>query len=149
QRGTTAEVTLDGQYNYHSAYKVIIEGTGVTGQIEVPKDGWPPADAKTKAIPVLNQIKIKLTAAPDAPLGIREVRVVTPRGVSSAGQIVIGDEPETMEKEPNNDAAQAQEITAPVTVNGRIQAAEDVDTFKIKVQAGEELTFAVICARLE
>jgi hypothetical protein len=149
QRGTSADITLDGQYNYHSSYKVIIEGQGVTGEVIVPKDGWPAADAKTKAIPVLNQIKLKITAAADAPLGVREVRVVTPRGVSSAGQIVIGDEPEILEKEPNNDAAQAQEITAPVTINGRIQQAEDVDTFKFKVQAGEELTFAVICARLE
>src|SRR5258708_17298448 len=115
QRGTTAEITLDGQYNYHSAYKVIIEGAGVSGEVQVPKDGWPAADAKTKAIPVLNQIKLKLTAAPDAPLGVREVRVITPRGVSSAGQILIGDEPEIMETEPNNCATHDPYNTAPVT----------------------------------
>src|SRR5258708_21341473 len=132
QRGTTAEITLDGQYNYHSAYKVIIEGAGVSGEVAVPKDGWPAPDAKTKALPVLNQIKLKLTAAPDAPLGVPEVRVITPRGGSSAGQIVIGDEPEIMEKDPNNDTAQAQETTAPATINGRIHQPEHRDTFKFK-----------------
>ena len=149
QRGTTAEVTLSGLHNYHSAYKVLIEGIGVTGEVVPPKDGWPAADAKTKAIPVLNEIKLKITAAADAPLGVRELRVATPRGVSSVGCLVIGDEPEIAEKEPNNDLAQAQEITAPVTINGRIQQAEDVDTYKLKVQAGEDLTFSVLCARLE
>src|SRR5262245_3067913 len=75
QRGTSAEVTLDGLHNFHGAYKVIVQGTGVTGEVVVPKDGWPAADAKTKAIPAVNQIKLKITAAADAPLGVREVRV--------------------------------------------------------------------------
>jgi len=149
QRGTTAEITLRGLHNYHSAYKVLIEGSGVTGEVVPPKDGWPKPDEKTKAVPQINEITLKITAAPDAPLGVRELRVVTPRGVSSVGLLVVGDEPETLEKEPNNDLAQAQEIALPVVVNGRIQQGEDVDSFKFTAQAGEEITFAVLCARLE
>lgn len=149
QRGTSAEVTLSGLHDYHSAYKVLVEGKGVAGEVVVPAGGWPKADEKTKAVPQVNEIKLKFTAAPDAPVGVREVRVVTPRGVSSIGQLVIGDEPEVAEKEPNNTPEQAQEIKVPTTVNGRIQQGEDIDTFKIKAQAGEEVTFAVACARLE
>lgn len=149
QRGTTTEVTLTGLHNYHSAYKVIVEGKGVTGEVVVPAAGWPKEDEKTKAVPVVNEIKLKITAAADAAVGVRELRVATPRGVSSIGQLVIGDEPEMLEKEPNNTQEQAQEIKIPTTVNGRIQQGEDVDTYKVKVQAGEEITFAVACARLE
>src|SRR5438105_10212518 len=78
QRGTTAEITLSGLHDYHSAYKVLIEGTGVTGDILVPEKGWPGPDPKTKAIAPINDIKLKITAAADAPVGIREVRVATP-----------------------------------------------------------------------
>jgi len=149
QRGTSTEVTLSGLHNYHGAYKVLVEGKGVTGEVVVPTGGWPKADEKTKVIPAVNEIKLKITAAADAPVGVREVRVVTPRGVSSIGQLVIGDEPETLEKEPDNTIEQAQEIKVPTTINGRIQQGEDVDTYKLKAQAGEEITFAVACARLE
>ncbi len=149
QHGTTAEITLSGLHNYHSAYRVLIEGKGVTGEVVVPEKGWPKADEKTKVVPVVNEIKLKIIAAPDAALGVREVRVATPRGVSSVGQLVIGDAPELMEKEPNNTPEQAQEITSECTVNGRIQQGEDIDTFKLKAQAGEEVTFVVECARLE
>lgn len=149
QRGTTAEITLFGLHNYHGAYRVLIGGTGVTGEVVVPKDGWPKPDEKTKALPQVNQITLKITAAPDAPLGVRELRVATPRGVSSVGQIVIGDEPEAVEQEPNNASTQAQEIALPVTINGRIQQGEDVDCFKFKAEAGEEVTFSVLCARLQ
>lgn len=149
QRGQSVELTLQGNHNFHSAYRVMVEGKGVVGEAVVPKDGWPKADEKTKVVPALNEIKLKFTAEKDAPLGVREVRVVTPRGVSSIGMLVIGDEPETVEKEPNNTLEQAQEISLPMTANGRIQQGEDVDTYKFKVQAGEELTFSVLCGRLQ
>jgi hypothetical protein len=82
-------------------------------------------------------------------MGVRELRVVTPRGVSTVGLIVVGDEPEVAEKEPNNNVGETQLVPIPTTVNGRLQQGEDVDTYKVKVQAGEALTFAVICARLQ
>jgi len=149
QRGQTAEITLAGAHNYHQAYQVLIEGEGVRGEVVPPAGGWPGPDEKTKAIPQINEIKLKVTAAPDAPLGIRELRVVTPRGVSSVGLIAIGNEPECLEKEPNNTLEQAEEVTFPITVNGRIQQGEDIDTFKFKAKAGDAITFSVLCARLE
>jgi hypothetical protein len=149
QRGTTAEITLSGAHNYHGAYRVMIDGTGVTGEVIVPPNGWPPPDAKTGAIPAVNEIKLKVAAAPEAAPGVRELRVATPRGVSSVGLLAIDDEPEAVEKEPNNDIAQAQEVTLPVILNGRIQQGEDVDTFRFRAQAGEEVTFSVLCARLQ
>jgi hypothetical protein len=40
------------------------------------------------------------------------------------------------EKEPNQGFAQAQELTIPFMVHGKIQAAQDVDVLKIKAPAG-------------
>jgi hypothetical protein len=149
ERGKSVELTLSGLHNYHGAYRVLVQGTGVTAEVVPPAGGWPAADAKTGVVPTLNEVKLKVTAAPDAALGIREFRVATPRGVSTVGQLVIGDEPEALEKEPNNEQPQAQEVSVPATINGRIQQGEDVDLYRFKAAAGETITFSVICSRLE
>src|SRR5947209_4607897 len=63
QRGTTAEVTVDGKMNFAGAYKAIFEGTGVTADASSP----PPVPGT-----VLTSVKMKVTVAKDAPLGVRE-----------------------------------------------------------------------------
>jgi hypothetical protein len=40
-------------------------------------------------------------------------------------------------------------VKVPVTINGRVEKAEDVDWYKFTAKAGEELSFHVIAARLE
>ena len=93
---------------------------------------------------------MKVTVAPDAPLGVREFRIATPHhGISTIGLLAIGDEPELIETEPNNDAEHAQALTVPCIMNGRFQQAEDVDWYKFNAAAGQEIVFAVNCARLE
>jgi hypothetical protein len=142
QRGTTTEVTLTGQRNFAGAYRVLFQGEGLTAEIVPPEKASDP-----KA--TVNSLILKVTAAPDAPLGVRELRVATPRGVSSTGLIVVGDEPEARETEPNDAAGTAQAVTLPVTINGRIQAGEDIDQFRFTVRPGEQVTCSVLAARLE
>jgi hypothetical protein len=155
QRGKTTEVTVysggNGGMHLYGAYKVMMEGQGVQAEIVPPEKGWAARDPqKPWAVPQITEVKMKVTVAPDAPLGIREFRVGTPvHGVSTLGLLVIGDEPETLEKEPNNDASQAQGMTLPIVVNGKFQQGEDVDTYKFKAEAGQEVVFSVLCARLE
>src|SRR5207253_6060820 len=155
QLGTTTEVTVSGTHDFAGAYKVIFEGEGLTAEIVPPAApvkaaGAKPADAKAeKTKPSADSVTLKVTAAPDAPVGVRELRVATPRGVSSTGLIVVGDEPETQEVEPNDTPENAQRVSLPVTINGRIQAAEDVDQYRFTAHAGEEVTFSVLAARLE
>ena len=45
------------------------------------------------------------------PIGQYDVRVVTPVGLSNFRAFVVGDWPEALEKEPNNELAQAQRVT--------------------------------------
>jgi hypothetical protein len=147
QRGQTVEVTVNGAQNLYGAKQVLFEGTGVSAEV-LPHEQKPDPN-KPNDKPVLNAVTMRVTIAPDAKPGVREFRLVTPRGVSSVGLFVVGEEPELTETEPNDTLDKAQAITLPVTVNGRIQAGEDVDCFKFSAKAGEQITFSVNAARLE
>jgi hypothetical protein len=145
QRGTTAEVTVEGTQNFFGAYRVLVEGEGVTAEVV----GKPPARPAGSPPPVVRSVKLKVTAAKDALPGVRDFRVVTALGPSSIGQLVIADEPVVPEKGDNNTPQQAPVVPVPCTVAGRIEAAEDVDFYRFKAAAGQTLSFAVTCARIE
>lgn len=146
QRGQSAEVTVAGQMNFHGVYKALFEGTGIKADIVLGPEAKP---AAPKQRPTLRQVKLKLTVAADAPLGVREFRLASVLGISSVGQVVIVDEPVVLEAATNNTPAQAQVLTLPCVVGGKIEADEDVDYFKIEAQAGQTLTFELHCARLQ
>jgi hypothetical protein len=147
ERGKTTEVTVNSRFTMAGAYKVLVEGSGVTAEI-LAADAKPDPK-KPDAKPLLQDLKLKLTVAADAELGPREFRIATPQGVSSIGLVTITDTPTVLEKEPNNTRDQAQAIELPVVVNGKVQANEDVDVFRFSARAGEELAFVVEAARLE
>lgn len=145
QRGKTTEITVEGQMNFFGVYKALFEGEGV-GAVVVEPAAKRPA---TGPLPVLHSVKLKLTVAAEAPLGVREFRVASPLGVSSVGQLVICDDPVVQEIGDNNTRDKANPITVPCVVHGRIEVAEDVDYFKFHAEAGKTLSFEVLCARIE
>jgi hypothetical protein len=60
----------------------------------------------------------------------------------------VGDTPEVREAEPNDTPAQANRVTTPVTINGRIGWAGDADHFIFTAQAGQVLAMEVLARRL-
>ncbi len=68
--------------------------------------------------------------------------------------LAVGDEPEILKNEPNNSVAQAQSISIPVTINGRINRAAkedpnpDENYFKFHGSKGEALSIDVAASRL-
>lgn len=142
RRGETAQITVSGAQNFAGAYAVLFGAAGLKAEVVPPEK--PPA-----ANQPVNSITLKVTAAADAPLGPQEFRVMTPRGSSTVGQLVVGTDPELEEKEPNNTLDAAGAFTLPVTLNGRIQQGEDVDCFKFTAGAGDEVVFSCISARLQ
>jgi len=56
--------------------------------------------------------------------------------------------PETLEREPNALAKDAQRLTLPVIVNGRIQEPGDVDVFSFQGKAGQKIVADVRARRL-
>src|SRR5439155_25964859 len=68
QRGKEAVVTVEGQMNFSAVYKVLFEGSGITAEVV------PPAASKTEPAPKqqTRSVKLKVTVAPDAAVGVRE-----------------------------------------------------------------------------
>jgi hypothetical protein len=159
QRGQTTEVTVEGQMDFSGIYKVLFEGSGLTAEIlptsaPMAEPKTPPQSAKadSKKPPKKTQprsAKLKLTVAADATLGVREFRLASALGISSLGQLVIVDDPVVIESGDNNTPEKANPIPIACVVSGRIEAVEDVDYFKLHAEAGQILTFEVLCARLE
>src|SRR5438105_11534239 len=81
QRGKTTEITVDGKMNFFGVYKVLFEGEGLSAEVVAPAAQKPAAGP----VPNVTSVKLKLTVADNAPLGVREFRVASPLGVSSIG----------------------------------------------------------------
>ena len=97
QRGKTTDVTVTsgvvnggGGNNLYGAYKAVFEGPGIKAEIVPPEKGWPARDPKTPfAVPSVPSVTLRVTAAADAPLGVREFRVATAHhGISTVGSTV-------------------------------------------------------------
>ncbi len=142
QRGKTTEVAVEGQMNFAGAYQALFEGKGVSAALVPGPAGKDPKGAT-------RQVKMKVTVAADAPLGVREFRLASTLGISSVGQILIVDDPVVAEGTANNTPAQAPAITLPCVVAGKIEAVEDVDYFKFQAEAGQTVSFELFCARLQ
>jgi hypothetical protein len=138
RRGASTEITISGQQNFAGAYGALFEGPGLTAEV-----------APTDAAKPVNEVNLKITATADARLGPQEIRVATPRGLSSIGMLFVDSEPQLQEKEPNNAPAEATPVELPATLNGRIGSAEDVDSYRLTVNAGDEVAFNCLSARLQ
>jgi hypothetical protein len=87
--------------------------------------------------------KLPIQIAPDAALGRQEVRARTPLGFSNPAVFEVGDLDESAEAEPNNTPDQAQSLTLPQLVNGRIGVEKDVDVFRFKATANQKWVIEV------
>jgi hypothetical protein len=82
------------------------------------------------------------------------VRIKTAGGeVSNSVNVAVSDEPEILEQEPNNSPAQAQAVTLPVVINGRIDtpgtgAKPDEDYFRFTARKNARITIEVVASRL-
>jgi hypothetical protein len=123
-RGQTVEATINGK-EFQNANGVRITGPGVTASI----------------VQVVNPnaVRIALVVTPDAELGERDLRLITPGGISNRVRFFIGVLPEINEVEPNTDRAKPQQIAAlPVLINGQILD-NDRDNFRFAAKAGQTL----------
>src|SRR5262245_47494105 len=143
QAGKTCECEFESRYNLHGAYRVFVSGTGVTGEVNPP-----PAPKPGATRPQVARLKVRFKSAPDALPGMRDVRLITPQGASTLGQLVVVRDPIVVEAPNNNTMKTAQTIALPAAVCGALEAQEDVDFFKFRVTAGQALTFHMYCHRL-
>ena len=156
QQGRSVEVTLTGT-NLGTATAVWFSGKGITAEIKektgqaavvfngVGVSGSIPSDAQLVAL---------LTIASDAPLGIQEIRAVTPYGVSNAGSFVVGNLREIIEEETAASASETAStietdwLALPLTVNGTIASIDDEDSFTFQLKKDARLICEVAAQQI-
>ena len=156
QQGRSVEVTLTGT-NLGTATAVWFSGKGMTAEIRektgqaavvfngVGVSGSIPSDAQLLAF---------VTIAPDAPLGIQQIRAVTPYGVSNAGSFVVGNLREITEEKTEESGAEgsstmeADWLALPVTVNGTIASIDDEDSFTFQLKKDTRLICEVAAQQI-
>jgi hypothetical protein len=147
QRGTTVQVGVRGR-NLTGATEVRVSGEGVTGKVlavEQPDAGKKTAK-RLDAADNPDLAAIEVTLAPDAKVGERELRLISPGGASNLFRFFVGQVPELNEVEPNSLPEQAQVLPSlPVVVNGQTFQA-DRDFFRFKAKAGQMLVLE-LCAQ--
>jgi hypothetical protein len=85
------------------------------------------------------QMTARLTIAPDALPGLREVRIVTPHGVSTATWFEVGNLPEVMGVP--GQITQPQPVTLPCVANGTLAGNGERHYFKIAAEQGKRYVF--------
>lgn len=124
RQGTSVEVTFAGADVPQEA-TLLVDGEGLRGVGPFKKGVG------------------KIEIAADAQPGVRQVRLVGPKGVTSPRPFSVGTLPELLEKEPNGTLAQAQRLeTLPVTINGTLPTRGDLDLFTVPMKRGECLVVA-------
>ena len=134
--GASLELVLSGT-NLNDPTAVILSCPGKIAIVPEAKDAKPdPA-----------KVKVKIDLAADAPLGLHTIRVATKQGVSNFRPFLVDDLPAVEEIATNRTKDTAQEVPAPCVVNARTDP-ETSDFFKVKVAAGQKLTFEVLARRI-
>ncbi len=151
-RGTTAEVTIEG-LNLAKSTAIYFSEPGIRGRVlrikELPDlsdirlgSNGTPSTIDVGPLPPRNQVTLEIEVDPEAEIGPVAFRLLTPRGTSPEGRLLI--EPyygESPDKEPNDTPEGAFECFLPTILAGTIQRPGDVDYYKIQVRAGETLSF--------
>jgi hypothetical protein len=145
QRGKTTELVVQGQQNFFGAYKAIFQGPGITAEV-VPQE---PTKAQPSQKATVNNVRLKIAVAPDAPLGVRDFRLASTLGISSIGQLVVVADPVVAESPANDAAKQAMKINLSCVVAGKLEKVEDVDFYQFEGKEGQTVTFELFCARLQ
>jgi hypothetical protein len=152
-RGQSVELTIAGLENFNGAFGLLCQQPGLRGDVLKVETIEPPqAKARPKgrrrATP---QVHARLEVGTQAPLGPRELRIATPQGVSSVGQVVVVDHPVVAESDDsgNDKVTAAQMLTFPSVISGRIGRVEDVDWYGFEAASGQIVAFEAWGNRLE
>ncbi|MCS7017012.1 MAG: hypothetical protein NZM42_12945 [Gemmatales bacterium] len=133
QRGSVVEISLQG--------RELADALGVLASLPVQANIVP--DAKEPA----SRCVVKLDLPKDSPLGVHALRLVTRRGISNLLPFCVDDLPEVAVTGNNRTVSEAQKITPPCVLTGRIDA-EATYYFRVPLQAGQRVCFEVIARRL-
>ncbi len=153
QHGTKIEFRVGGFY-FHGGAEFSIEGGGIHASplVKAVETIWfegpmilKPESQRKDDYP--KDHAGELTIDRDAPLGVHRWSCRTSQGVVPSMKFIVGDLPEIVEREIDG-APIPQNVTLPVTINGRIFPRENVDLWRFRAEKGETVTCEVASARL-
>jgi hypothetical protein len=155
QRGTTVTLTVEGS-NLADTSAVLFDHEGLRGRVVQTADLGPDVverDPESTGAPIEDRARdfkllVEVAVGPDVPLGRHSLRLVTPLGVTNMVNFVVGAVVEATEAEPNDEAGAAQAVSLPLTVNGTIEKADDLDRYRFEVRAGQQIVFDLMAARI-
>jgi hypothetical protein len=108
-----------------------------TANIASSRGGIVQADSDEK------KTRVSVTVAGDTALGPRELRIVTPDGISSPVTLNVGFLREIVEAGSNHSTNQAQSLELPAAINGVIREAAEIDFYRFKALRDQRLMFDV------
>lgn len=146
QRGTTATVSVRCSSSLEGAYQSFFTPPGIrmtyaeTGPVKVAAAGRGRAGT---------QFKFKVTVPKDQLPGRCEFRLATPVAVSSVSHLLVTDYPVVEEKSGDNGRHEAaQAVPLPAAVCGVCDRAEDVDCYRVRGRAGQQLVCQIFAQRM-
>ena len=165
QRGTTVEATVIGE-GLLGATDVYVAGSGVTGKItgeeKTTAAPRPPGGGKAEQPPkpwnnaqvATHRVRLSIAIAPDAAPGPRNIRLVTPTGLTSRVRFLVDELPEVVITQPNDSPATAAPLASlPVVANGQIysgwigsiaiRGTPDRGYYRVAAKAGQTLVCQV------
>jgi hypothetical protein len=137
--GKTTEWAVTGR-NLGKVERWLISGKGIVA-VETRPTTTPVGPSSETAITVV--VKADESAEP----GFREVRAVGPNGISNFAMIRVDRLEQSVETEPNDEPAKANEVAFGSAVVGVLKA-QDIDHFRVKGKAGTRATIEVEAQRL-
>jgi hypothetical protein len=124
QQGKSVEVEIGGT-NLDETSKLYFSHPGITAELlSDPKKGAP---------------RFKVSAAPDVPVGVHDIRCIGKLGISNPRAFVVSDCEEVNEVEPNNARDKANRIPLNGVLNGQVNPAEDIDWFVFAAKKGQRV----------
>lgn len=145
--GGTTEHELSARYNLAGATAVLVSGGGVRAEV-APLETEKPEDAGKNDVGS-SKCRLRFICDADAVPGVRDFRVLTPHGASTVGQIVVARDPVVVEQADNDVADKAQQVSLPATICGGIEKGEDVDFYRLRIDAPGTVVLHMTSQRLQ
>lgn len=129
RRGSTVELTAGGKFDQWPV-RVWCSNPGVTLK------------------PLVVKGKFEVKVGPEAVPGPCLIRCIDDTGAGNSRPFILGNLPESLAREPDDQPASALPVGLPAVINGRLEKSGDVDCFAVELKAGQTFVASVLANRL-
>ena len=148
QQGSSVEVELQGRV-LEGTHAVWFSSPLLTGKVETVEETklkiTPEDEAEVKKGLRGHRVVVKVNVDPAAPPGRHSLRLVSPKGVSNQFSFFVHSRPVVLEtRNPHSTPPEAQPLTLPAVVTGRISEEGQLDYYSFEVDEGQELRFVAV-----